>query len=445
MQRLRYPALQRRENYQDHLKSMVYLSSANELNRHYQLNFLLTTFLMDDTATPEQRKQLLDDMETYTERIFRREPVSFVDISSLVHLVDGIAKAVQVSEPGQLDSSKVEIWQKRNAAMRAYLDDRLTYRYMSSEAGPVEKHGAMLARIRLSVLQKVVRKPSPFQLKDLAPLRLAEHAVYFRAACLLLIIVFTLFLPYLLLIKRQRLQIRLSEEAWPAIPLRTHVMTALIGLSPLCYYFILYCFTPFAGAEYSPIWFFPLPMISFFGAILLMLALPRLLMHRFTAPFLGLAKPVSRWHLRLGWFCAVLVLLPMHLLPWSLEQSSFNIFINTFSDLFHRHFASLIIVGYTPMIIWLLWHLIRHLWSRDIYQRVMNGMQKKLLMSSTLASIFAFALLWSGLHPWEKYWVQRDELMKVTPDMITLGAYEALCVKTMHKEMLELMDWEEAR
>ena len=426
--RLRYPIIARQETYQDHIRAMAYLASATFHLAERNLIKLLITSLYQADMKSREGKLLLHDVEMYFERYLKTEPACLIDVLVMNAFAHQFTTFAQVMDTSEMDAATVERWHKRIEQFDAHSQALQAMKYDASIEEALQKHSSSLSALTVPAYSKKTLHHPPLQPNDFTPLRLAEQAIFLRLMITPVLQVLIFLLPIHLLIKRKNLQIRLSEHAWLALPQRAQMMTALFAILPLLYYAFLYVFTPLALSEYSLVFTKGLLYIPFLGTVMLTVALPRLMVHHFTAHFENLVKTTTSWHSRFGWLFAVLLLLPMHLMPWLLENSTSFPTINIF-----------IILCYGPMTLWLTWNWIRGLFMRDIYQRIMHGMQRKVLMTSTVASIVALSLIWYGSYPWEKYWSQRDSLMNAVPDNVSTGAYEAAIIKTMHKELLENM------
>lgn len=435
MHRLRYPILQRRTCYQDHLKSASYMAHSAELGYGHSPNFLLIAELRKQDMLASDRRQLWLELEGYLNKILNQEPTSTSDAIVKKYFVEEIARSAQVTELDILEPTQRLLWKKRSTAILSYAEslERIRYKENEKDSRVIRARGPLMHKnCLLSYRIGRAKNLPPFDKEELKPMRLAESALFMRAACLVGIVFFTLLIPFFLLINRQKPQIRLGEEAWMATPLRAHGMIACISVIPLLYFCLIYCFTPFGCSEYGLIFFdCPLALVPFLGAILLMLALPRLMIHLLTTPFESLTHPGSRWFWKCGWLCVVYTLLPMHLMPWLLEEAIVKYDIGAYH--------AVIIIGYAPMILWLVASCVIGLCRRNVYQQVMHYMRRKVLMASTLTSIAALALLWCGLHPWERHWIERDELMKLSPDAKTICTYDAKLIKKMNQELREIM------
>ncbi len=432
MHRLRYPILSRIESYRDQMRSVAYLASQPHNLYHIHLSKLHITLLEKSDLQSDSGKTLLRDTEQYYARWLMKQPDSAVDALIKLRAAREIYQIIKVKSTEGMDDATIDQWRQREKAMDAHFTDLDEKRMKNESLDLVKKHGSVIALIAISPIRKFTMSPPHIGREDLAPALLAENAAFLRVFVALTILMSASILLSCGAVKKGKLLNQLSQEAFLAMPMHVHGMISVFAFLPVLYFVLLYVFTPLGCKDYSMGFVPSLTLLPLMSAVLSMYALPRLMIHRYTSPIEMLSTSQSTWHLRIGWACVVIALVPMHFLPWMIEQK-WNRLYNYYNVLF-----------FAPLVFWMLWNALRCLFMGSSYDRVMHGMRRQMMMTASMASVFALALLWVGLVAWENHWIQRDELMKVSVDLPTMWDYEAQVVKTMHQELLEMMGMEGA-
>jgi hypothetical protein len=241
-------------------------------------------------------------------------------------------------------------------------------------------------------------------------------------------LVLLILVPFHLWGKRRSLIHRIVDVAWLSLPRRS--LIALVGLgvvAPIAYYTCLVVFTPLTGKQFGPAegLIFPFyPLITF---ALILLVLPRLLVHRSVAIWQQLCPRGQRWYLRCGWIAFALLMLPLHGMP---------VLVSSVKDF--DIFATVLIVLVAPAVCWLLWTWARAFIGRSFYKSVMQGLCRRMVGVCTLSAIVMLSLAHVGLSFAEQHWTKKDQMFAVSPDMPTLQ-FEAEITKIAHAELLKAM------
>ena len=428
MHKKRYPLLKQRTSYLDHILPLIYLGSHPSSSNSRELTQLLSTSVQNADLQSEKGQQLLRDIDVYVERLILAEPATLVDALITRASLRILYKQIQVVDCSALEPKLIETWEKRNAAL-AQQDMKLQEKRKQKSNDIINLHGSMLTSMILPTLDQQTTLSQPITKADLAPLRYVDHAFLLRIAVTALCLLLVLLIPFHLLMRRNKLLLKISDEGWQAIPLRSMVVLVLLtALAPLLYYLLLSVYTPLTGKEFGPRYAFVFPFFPAFSVALLLLLLPRLLVYRFTAPWAHLAPFRSRWHLRLGWIAFMLVLLPLHAMPFVMNMKFSFFMLNGFA------FACWI-----PAILWLLWNGGKGVFLRNPYLRVMSGLRRRVVALCTVCSLLVLTMVGWALKRCESYWIQQDKIMAVSPDRIAAGSYEAEVTRALHQELREII------
>ena len=205
------------------------------------------------------------------------------------------------------------------------------------------------------------------------------------------------------------------------------MLVLLSVVAPLAYYTLLTLWTPLTGKHLSAGLGFIFPLYPAISVVLLLLLLPRLLVHRFIAPWQQLSSHRSHWYMRLGWIACLLPLLPLHLL--SLFMTS-----NTHATVLF----AMVGICWVPAILWLLWTLGRGLFAKGFYQAAMHGLRRRVVATCTISSIILLTVAYGMLYKCGSYWIQKDTIMAISPDKLSL-TYEAELIRRAHDDLLGIM------
>lgn len=424
----RYPLLRPRHSYVDQFPPLIYLLEHPSQLQTRELAKLLAASLQQADMQSDEGKQLISDIDVYMERLIGNEPATFTDLMIVRSIIQGTYQQIEVIDTAGVEPKLVEKWIKHKAAFDEYERILIENRVHNTDGELMRRHGSMLASMVLPVIHSM--KPVAINKEDLAPLRYADHALFLRviasSVCALLIFM----IPFHLLGRRNKLIHKVSEEAWKAVSWSSLFALVLLAVVvPLLYYLLINGFTPLSGKEFGSGF---APVVPFYPAIsvaLLLLLVPRLLVHRLIAPWERLVNFRSRWHLRLGWLACLLLLVPLHTTSLLLESS-----------ITQSLFLGLYLACWVPAWLWLFWNGARGLFSRNFYSSAMHGLCRRVVGLCTVCTILILSLTGFGLKACESYWIQKDKLLELSPDHIALGNYEADVIKAIHQELLSIIE-----
>jgi hypothetical protein len=210
-------------------------------------------------------------------------------------------------------------------------------------------------------------------------------------------------------------------------------------IMPLFYFFLLYFFTPLGGKELGMYHVWGLtPSVQAGCVFVLMIALPRLLIHRHSSAWENLNGSSRRWHLLLGWLAVGLILIPMHTLVPMFEHA-----YTPGSSIDSVAICSYLIACTAPLVLWLIWNGLRGCFAREPYERVMHALRRQALVSSMVIACWALCLSCALWFFEERQWLEKDTFFEVHEDFRVMSSSEADVVKAMRKETRALLFPEE--
>jgi hypothetical protein len=422
LHQMRYPILSRHDSFINYTNSLAYVFGLPSvlLQKRYLCDVLVTALQKADMQSDEG-KQHFRDVNHYLESIAAHEPAYLVDSLIKRAIITEIVKQIDVIDTSALDPAMVDSWRQRNEAMQQ-LTDKLKQQ-PDPQSDFIRNHGSMLTAIIVPALQKQTTDTLLLSTEDLKPMRYMEHSLFLfliAAVCSLLLLILV---PYHSWGRNKKLTHRLSDAIWLAMPWRSLGMLILWSVAaPLFYFAALTLWSPMTGKEYGTGMGFLFPLCPAISVALMLLLLPRLLVHRFTAAWQQLHLARKPWYLRLGWTAFVLLLLPLHLLPTVTQASKTHVFG-----------LALLGVCWLPAILWLLWTLEGGLFARNFYPAVMHGLRRRAVGACTLTAIVLLSLTCWVMKQCERYWLQKDTIMAISREKPTLR-YEAEITKRAYAE-----------
>jgi hypothetical protein len=426
----RYPLLKNRTSVVDQYTPIIYLMTERPVFlKSRDLTMLLTAQLQKADLQSEEGKQLMSDITSFTERITFAEPGTLVDLLMLSSNLRTVYQQIHVIDTSSLEPGLRETWKKRIDAMdeRERLLQEDQNRIANDEI--VERHGSMLTSLALPAVYRQTTLPLRISNDDLTPMRYVDHILFLRIIAAAVTLLLVLMLPFHLFARRKKLIHTISEEAWQAIPWQFMVrMVLLCVVVPLVYYYLLTVFTPLTGKEFGPRHGFVFPFCPAISIALLLLLLPRLLVHRFTAKWEELGSSKSRKFRTLGWVSCVLLLIPLHASPMLLN-----------TKISAMAFCAYLLICWVPAVLWLLWNGAKEAFSRNHFQRVMHGMRRRVVGFCSVSAVLLLALASWALKVCEKNWIQQDKIMAISQERLTLN-FEAEVIQALHSEFRTIME-----
>lgn len=426
MHQKRYPVLARRHDLVNDLPALTYLfSQPSVLLQHRYLHDVLVTALQTADMASDEGKGLFRDIDIYAEKVIERDAPILVDLLIERARLQSIYKQIDVIDTSHLASEIVQKWRLRKEKLR---DLTHHIRESPSNIDFFKNHGSLLAALALPAISKQVQNPPPVTREDLAPMRYVDHCVAYKIIATLFCFVLLLLLPFHLWWKRGKLIHRIVDEAWHSIPLKVHSRLVVYGVvAPLCYYILLTVFTPLTGKDFSTGKGFIIPCYPAITIVLVMLLLPRLLVHRYVNAFQNLRTQRQSRFQMIGWLSIVLLLLPIHGLSWLMHHVQ-NVSI----------FAVIAIISVSPSVFWLLWSLFKGWVVSDFHKQIMHGLRRRMVGFSTICTLFFTMLTFCGLSYCETYWIQKDSLLAISPAKPTLH-FEAEITRIGKEEIIRAL------
>jgi len=123
-----------------------------------------------------------------------------------------------------------------------------------------------------------------------------------------------------------------------------------------------------------------------------------------------------------------LALLPLHRMSFFMD-----------SRLSHTALNAFVLTCWVPTLLWLLWNGGKGLFARNFYASAMHGLRRRVVGVCTVSAIPILTLTGWALQRCETYWIQRDKVMKVSPDRIATGQYEVDVIEAMHEDLRNMI------
>lgn len=423
----RYPVLASQPDMRRHFTAAFYTNlQPSILMRSRDLSHVLMTGLQQADMHTEEGKALFRDIHAYVERLAVRRKNSVLEILIAQSILQQIYKQIDVIDISALDPAMVSLWRQRNLRLSELIDQ---VRQPSASDSTLTQHASLMTALALPSVRRQVLNPPPLPLETLTPMRYVDHCFILKIMGILFAVLLLSCLPLHVWAKRQRLIHRIIDPIWLSIPPGLLVrFTCWSVVLPLCYFIALTVFTPWTGKAYGPAEGFVFPCYPALAFLLVLLMLPRLLVYHFVTPWQKLHAHDQRWYLRIGWTACGLLLVPLHALPWIIAKVTHETAIIT-----------LLAVIASPAVLWLLWTFVRGWFQRDFYKRVMHGLRRRMTAVPTLATILLMSIVFEGLTIAESYWLKRDEVLAISPELPVLR-FEAEITKIAHQELLHALE-----
>lgn len=437
--RLRAPYLKGRSSYIGQFTAVHYSPSYTSLKQR-SLSDLVVAYLQKDDLTLEERLGLLRDCELYLKRLYSLETSDIVNELVYFAIAKNLIKNINVIAPQGIDP---EFLSKMKTLSESFSSDDLIrldqQRNDKNEAILKRSASTMAALTAPTVLQQSTTVAWP-QAEELEPQRGAEQAYALRLIALVAMLVTFCFLPFNFLFRRRKPLLCLGQYAAATIDGKSKRALILMGvIMPLVYFFLLYFFTPLGGKELGMYYTHGLsPSVQAGSAFLLMIAVPRLLIHRYTAAWEKLNGSSRRWQQRLGWLAVGLILIPIHALVPMLELAN-----SAGSSIDSVVIYSLVIGCTAPLVLWLIGNGLRGFFARAPYDRVMHAVRRQVMVSSMVIACWTICLSCALLFFQEMQWLKKDTFFGVHEDLRVMSSCEANAVKAMREETRALVFPEE--
>jgi len=355
-------------------------------------------------------------------------------------------------------AEKLELTEK--AGQLKGLDERLKERRkevrarQSAESG--DRAEARASTLLSTSLINSVKSPPPLTDDDLKPGRLTEHEILSRACCLTewllfavclgMVALFRFRLPAVVrrLVPRIGLLLRPVDFAW------------LIGagiLLPYAYMMMINRFTPLGGRDWGirgtrmyllqrfkdaiadtewrdwSIWCIRiyLPLVQFLGLALLMMVVPVLVARWRLGRRIAMTGPGGgrSWF---GWFAVLCTVVCIPLAGWIAPEAYQR-------EIYQPWVTGLIAVP----VVWLLVASLRALIGRDKPRLLCRGVIARALVPVYAAAMLLLAAAALGHKAAERYWFQRDTVMRMDPAFPAVSPYEYKVARQMRAEIREIL------
>jgi hypothetical protein len=340
-------------------------------------------------------------------------------------IVTNLMKQIDVIDTSALDVAMVDQWKKRNQALLE-LTDTLRKKKLSDGEG-LYRHASMLSSLALPVVQRKTLTPLELTPDDLKPMRYAENSLFMLIAMAALTVLSLMFFPYYAWGRRKKLIHRTTDVLWLSMPWRSMILLVICSVAvPILYFVALTIWTPLTGKEYGASQLFLSPLFPAISLALILLLLPRLLVHHFTHPWQKLATTSKRYERRIGWVAFVLLLFPLHLLPTIILKVKMQSFILIFLG-----------ICWLPAALWVLWFIAKGFFARNFYASMMHGLNVRVLGVTTLSTMIFLSVISFALKSTISDWLQQDTVTAISPEMSTIR-YEAEVVKRAHTDWIHL-------
>lgn len=426
LHRMRYPVLSRRQDLVSDMPALVYLAMQPSWQiRVRKLCDTLVAALQEADMKTEEGQQLFRDVDSYSVRIAARKPGNLIDILVARAVLGMIYKQIDVLDTSALDPDMVRSWRQRNQQLVA-LHEAL--QSTSDDSDVYRQHCSLLMAMSLPVIRRQVLQPPPLSLEQLKPTRYAEHCFIVKFALAGFCILLLFFVPFHVWGARQKLIHRIVDIAWLSLPLRSVLALVSLGvLAPVVYFTCLVIFTPLTGKQFGPAEGLIFPMYPLITLGLILLMLPRLLVHRSVAAWQKLSPRGQRGYLRFGWIALGLLMVPLHGMP---------AMVSTVKDF--TIFTTLLMILAAPAVCWLLWTCVRGFIRRSFDKSLMQGLCRRMVGVCSLSAIILLSLAHVGLSRAEHFWTKQDVMFAVSPEIPT-HEFEAEITEIAHADLLQAM------
>ncbi len=434
LHRKRYPIISHNSNLSQLLASRFYTQS-NVIFTEFSLHSLLSAMLQKQDLAGREIEQLMKDVDKHISRIINAEKISLFRTVIRQTSFSILSQQIYVIKTADVDPKLIETWQQREASFASYAYNRYAKRkeldrddYAVNKKWNKSSHLLQNYESSESILLTPI-SPSP---TEFAPLRYAEHSFTMRIVAILSSVLFLVFFPFNLTFRRRNPLLRLGAEVWPTIPWGSHAkLFSWSVLVPISYFACLYWFTPLAGKNTGFKEIFLVPYVPAACVGLIMLVLPRILIHRTTKHWEMMGQQKKNWSLRLGWLCLILALIPMHAMTFPMFQDWSEEMLYT-------------AIGFCtiPSLLWLIINGLRERFSHQPYRRVMHALRRTMLLPCSEASIVVLVCTIFALQSMETYWVKKDTLLALSPDAMA-GGFEARVMKALDREQRQALGLEQ--
>ena len=428
--RKRFSLLSNSGSLQEVISNRCYINSVNvDWLPNFFISNIIAAYLQSDNLSSLEKENLMRDVDFQILYDKKRSKESLRKPSLWHHFAIATSLQIKIMNTNQIDTNLVNEWMSRANSIDQYDINRFKasetfkrgdasegWQKASYFSGNMQWHNHLL-------LAPITPSPT-----ELAPLRYAEHSFTMRIVAIFFSLLFLLFFPFNLTFRRRKPLLRLGAEVWPAIPWSSHAKLFFWSvLLPMAYFASLYWFTPFAGKDTGIKEMFLVPYVPAACVGLIMLILPRILIHRTTKHWEMMGQQKKNWSLGIGWLCVVLALIPMHAL-------TFKVFTELSYDMLYTVIGCCMI----PSLLWLLMNGLRERFSRQPYRRVMHALRRTMLLPCSAASLVVLFCTIFALQSMETYWVKKDTLLALSPDAMT-GGFEARVMKALDHEQRQAL------
>lgn len=439
MHRLRVPYLERQNSYIGQYDVFLYSPPSTLLKQRY-LSDLIVAYLYNDDLSAEEKTRLLQNCEAHMKKLCSAPSSDLINELMNHGITDSLAKNSKLMAPEGVSSQLLAQMKTLSESIDSRERVRRDHARNARNIASLKRHASSLAAFSApAVLQQSTTVSWP-EAEELEPQRRAEHAYALRLITLVSMLVAFCFLPFNLLFRRRKALLCLGQYAAATIDGKSKRLWIFVGvIMPLLYFFLLYFFTPLGGKELGMYYTLGLsPSVQAGSAFLLMIAVPRLLIHRYTVAWEKLNGSSRRWQLRLGWLAVGLILIPMHALVPMFELAN-----SPGSSIDSVVIYSVVIGCTAPLVLWLIGNGLRGSFAREPYDRVMHALRRQVLVSSMAIACWALCLSCALWFFEERQWLDKDTFFVVHEDLRVMSSSEANAVKAMREETRALLFPEE--
>lgn len=439
MHRLRLPYLNERGSYIGQFTTIQYFPIYTALKQR-RLSELVIAYLQKDDLSAAERTQFLKESIQYTKRHYSIACSDIVNELVIYALTQSLAKNSMVIDPQGVDPQLLAQMKSLSESIDSREKIRRNHDRNATNIMNLQRNGSMFAVLSVpAVLQQSTTVAWP-EAEELEPQRRVEQAYALRMITLVAMLVAFCFLPFNFLFRRRKPLLCLGQCAAVTIDGKSKRLWIFVGvIMPLFYFFLLYFFTPLGGKELGMYYTLGLsPSVQAGSAFLLMIAVPRLLINRYTVAWEKLSGSSRRWQLRLGWLAVGLILIPMHALVPMFELA------NSPGTSIDSVVIYSVVIGCTaPLVLWLIGNGLRGSFAREPYDRVMHALRRQALVSSMVIACWALCLSCALWFFEERQWLEKDAFFVVHEDLRVMSSSEANAVKAMREETRALLFPEE--
>lgn len=434
----RYPILSKFSGIPDLLQTQLYTQSffsASNGSPSY-LSSLLAASLQNQQLSNREIEELMKSIDKHIFRSAEKDQNSVIHELIVFSTICQINQQIRILNPHQIDPTIVETWKKRETSITSHALEKYLSKKQRQKEDPHTDKGwektTILTNQLIRGLEVVLTEPIRPHPSEIAPLRYAEHSFTMRIVAVFFSIIVMLFFPFNLAFPRRKPLLRLGAELWPTIPWSSHVkLFSWSLLVPISYFACLYWFTPLAGKDTGFKEMFLVPYVPAACVGLIMLVLPRILIHHSTKHWEMMGQQKKSWSLVIGWLCLILALIPMHAMTLPMLQDWSEEMLYT-------------AIGFCtiPSLLWLIINGLRERFSRQPYRRVMHALRRTMLLPCSAASIVVLVCTIFALQSMETYWVKKDTLLALSPDAMA-GGFEARVMKALDREQRQALGLEQ--